>query len=141
MAASSASTDAKSKTGLDVKEAIARMFNAGNKQQAEWYGSSFLAAIPLAKMNAIVESIINQVGELQQVKATGPGEFDVLFTGGKAHVTGALDHESKFIGFRIMDLTPTAKGSVKGGRARQEVRRFSVRRQIRRRLRCVGAMP
>lgn len=76
------------------EQALQRLFTAEKASEA-WFGAAFLAAVPIAKIDAIVGQIRGAGGALKEVEADGK-HFRITFEKSVIEATAELDDEGRF---------------------------------------------
>ncbi len=87
-------TQVASTAAMTREQALQRLFTADKASEA-WFGAAFLAAVPVAKIDAIVGQIRGAGGALKDVQPEGK-HFVVTFEKSVIEATVELDEEGRF---------------------------------------------
>jgi hypothetical protein len=97
---------ATAKTTLTFADAVARMFTAPAVQSA-WFTAEFLAAVPLARAQAIVGDLTTTLGAYQSIQPNG-SRYTVTFARGTIQAEGTLDASGAFAGLLFSRMQSAA---------------------------------
>jgi len=81
-------------------EAALERLCTSEKAEASWFTPSFLAAIPLTKVDALTESIRKRVGAYKILRALGGDKYEVICERGAFRATIHIDQAGAITGIR-----------------------------------------
>jgi hypothetical protein len=87
-------------------QVLKRLFTS-LEPQAEWFTPTFLAAVPLAQVKAILLENQQDLGQFQRLEGSG-SEFKLQFERGEAEVLIVLTPEGQIAGLRLMPVAAVA---------------------------------
>jgi hypothetical protein len=93
-------------TPISMQAALVRLFSSRAAQRA-WFAPTFLAAVPLAKVQSIVADIIATLGPYRSVAKSGV-LYTVTFTRGTIRAEGSLDTNGAFAALLLSRMQSAA---------------------------------
>jgi hypothetical protein len=91
---------------MTAADALARLLNA-TAVEPQWFGASFLAAVPIDKINEVLTDATHTLGAFQSVTPNG-GRFTVTFARGTLQADAFVDDTGAFTGLIFSRMQSTA---------------------------------